>query len=62
MLTKLDAIFQNYSEIMFALDNDEAGSKATKLYMDRWQNSLIDIRFIYPNSKDINDFLCKSNE
>ncbi len=62
MLTKLDAIFQNYSEIMFALDNDEAGSKATKVYVDRLQNSLIDIRFIYPNSKDINDFLCKSNE
>lgn len=61
-LKKLDAIFQNYSEIMLALDNDEAGSKATKFYVDRWQNSLIDIRFIYPNSKDINDFLCKSNE
>lgn len=61
-LKKLDAIFQNYSEIMFALDNDEAGSKATKFYVDRWQNSLIDIRFIYPNSKDINDFLCKPNK
>lgn len=62
LTAKLDAIFESYSEIMFALDNDEAGSKATKFYVDRWQNSLIDIRFIYPNCKDINDFLCKSNE
>lgn len=60
MLTKLDAIFENYSEIMFALDNDEAGSKATKFYIEKWQNSLIDIRFIFPESKDINEFLCKS--
>lgn len=57
MLTKLDAIFESYSEIMFALDNDEAGSKATKFYIEKWQNSLIDIRFIYPNSKDLNEHL-----
>ena len=56
-LSKLDDVFESYLEIMFTLDNDEAGSKATKHYVDKWQNCLIDIRFIYQNSKDINDFL-----
>lgn len=57
MLTKLDVVLESYSEIMFALDNDEAGSKATKFYVEKWQNSLIDIRFIYQNSKDLNEYL-----
>lgn len=57
MLSRLDVIFESYSEIMFALDNDSAGDNATQLYIKKWQNRLIDIRFVFKEFKDLNDFL-----
>jgi len=57
LLSRLDVIFESYSEIMFALDNDSAGDNATQLYIKKWQNRLIDIRFIFKEFKDLNDFL-----
>ena len=60
MLSKVDHIFDIYGEILFALDNDSAGNKATENCMMKLNSPdmiCLDIRYIFSGSKDINEFL-----
>jgi len=61
MLNKLDVVFDKYEKVFLALDNDEAGTKATQKYLDVLDEKGIDIRYLYNNgSKDLNDYLLRS--
>lgn len=60
MLSKVDQVLNIYGELLFALDNDIAGSKATENCLRRWNSLDVvckDIRYIFEGSKDINEFL-----
>ena len=58
MLNKLDVVFEEYEKVLLALDNDEAGTKATQKYLGVLGEKGIDIRYLYNNgSKDLNEFL-----
>ena len=58
MLNKLDTVFEKYEKVLLALDNDEAGTKATQKYLEILGEKGIDIRYLYNNgSKDLNEFL-----
>lgn len=58
MLSKLDVVFEEYEKIFLALDNDEAGTKATQKHLEVLGQKGIDIRYLYNNgSKDLNEFL-----
>lgn len=58
MLSKLDVVFEEYEKIFLALDNDEAGTKATQKHLGVLGEKGIDIRYLYNNgSKDLNEFL-----
>ena len=60
MLSKVDHVFEIYGEILFALDNDAAGNKATENCMMKLNLPdmiCLDIRYIFNGSKDINEFL-----
>src|SRR5690554_2312129 len=58
MLNKLDIVFDKYEKVFLALDNDEAGTKATQKHLDVLGEKGIDIRYLYNNgSKDLNEFL-----
>lgn len=58
MLNKLDVVFEEYEKVLLALDNDEAGTKATQKYLEVLGEKGIDIRYLYNNgSKDLNDYL-----
>ena len=60
MLSKVDQVLNVYSELLFALDNDIAGSNATEDCLKKWNSGgarCKDIRHLFQGSKDINDFL-----
>lgn len=58
MLNKLDAVFDKYEKNFLALDNDEAGTKATQKHLEILGAKCADIRYLYKNgSKDLNDYL-----
>jgi len=58
MLNKLDAVFDEYEKVFLALDNDEAGTKATEKHLEILGVKCTDIRYLYKNgSKDLNDYL-----
>ena len=58
MLNKLDVVFEEYEKVLLALDNDEAGTKATQKYLGVLGEKGIDIRYLYnKGSKDLNEFL-----
>lgn len=58
MLSKLGVVFEEYEKIFLALDNDEAGTKATQKHLEVLGQKGIDIRYLYNNgSKDLNEFL-----
>ena len=60
MLSKVDHVLKVYSELLFALDNDVAGSNATENCLRKWNSTgarCKDIRYLFHGSKDINDFL-----
>jgi len=57
MLNKLDAVIEKYPRIILALDQDEAGLKATEKCMQKWKGKCTDSRDFYPGAKDINEFL-----
>ena len=57
MLSSLDLIAEQYKQIYLALDRDEAGEKATENCLEKWKEKSVDLRYLYPNSKDINEFL-----
>lgn len=56
MLSKADEILGDYTEILLALDNDVAGFKATEKCLQKYKTSK-DIRYLYSESKDLNDHL-----
>lgn len=58
MLNKLDVAFEEYEKVLLALDNDEAGAKATQKHLGVLGEKGIDIRYLYNNgAKDLNEFL-----
>lgn len=58
MLNKLDNVYEEYKKVFLALDNDEAGTKATQKYLEILGAKCTDIRYLYKNgSKDLNDYL-----
>ena len=58
MFNKLDVVFEEYKKVFLALDNDEAGTKATQKYLKILGAKCTDIRYLYKNgSKDLNDYL-----
>ncbi|MBD0723846.1 hypothetical protein B6A10_01490 [Flavobacterium sp. L1I52] len=60
MLSKVDKVLNVYAELLFALDNDVAGSNATENCLKKWNFAGVrckDIRYLFHGSKDINDFL-----
>ena len=57
MLNKLDAVIEKYPHIILAFDQDQAGLKATEKCMEKWKDRCSDSRSLYPNAKDINEFL-----
>lgn len=58
MLNQLSVISEEYEKVLLALDNDEAGTKATQKHLDVLGAKGIDIRYLYNNgSKDLNEFL-----
>lgn len=61
MLNKLDLVFEEYEKVYLALDNDEAGTKATQKYLEILGTKCTDIRYLYKNgSKDLNDYLLRN--
>lgn len=62
MLSKLNNVFNEYDQILFALDNDKAGINATEKHAALFLGKINDISYIYKNEyKDLNDYLisCK---
>lgn len=58
MLNKLDTVYEEYGKVFLALDNDEAGTKATQKHLEILGAKCTDIRYLYKNgSKDLNDYL-----
>lgn len=58
ILNKLDNVYEEYKKVFLALDNDEAGTKATQKYLEILGAKCTDIRYLYKNgSKDLNDYL-----
>lgn len=65
MHSKVDQVLNVYFEILFALDNDVAGSNATENCLKKWNltgRKCKDIRHLFLGSKDINDFLILKNK
>ncbi|WP_448606685.1 toprim domain-containing protein [Paenimyroides ceti] len=61
MLNKLDAVYEEYEKVFLALDNDEAGTKATQKHLEILGAKCTDIRYLYNNgSKDLNDYLLRN--
>ncbi len=61
MLNKLDVVFEEYEKVFLALDNDEAGTKATEKHLEILGAKCADIRYLYKNgSKDLNDYLLRN--
>ncbi|NIJ44430.1 DNA primase [Wenyingzhuangia heitensis] len=56
MLSKIDKVIKNYSQVFLAFDNDVAGSKGSEKCLQKYKNSK-DIRYLYSESKDLNDHL-----
>lgn len=59
MLIKVDSVFAQYKNVFLALDHDPAGEKATEKCIIKWKGKCVDIRYFYPNAKDVNEFLMK---
>lgn len=59
MLAKVDSILAQYKNVFLALDHDPAGEKATEKCIIKWKGKCVDIRYFYPNAKDVNEFLMK---
>lgn len=60
MLSKADEILISYPEILFALDNDNAGSNATEKKIKKWNTNKSfskDIRNLFEGFKDVNEYL-----
>jgi len=60
MLPKVDEVLKIYDELFFALDNDIAGSNATENCLKKLNPTKVtcrDIRYLFHEAKDINDFL-----
>jgi DNA primase len=60
MLSKADEVLNIYSEILFALDNDNAGSNATEKCLKKWNTDKLyskDIRYLFNGFKDVNEYL-----
>lgn len=60
MLSKADEVLNIYPEILFALDNDNAGSNATEKCLKKWsviKPSVKDIRYLFDGYKDLNEHL-----
>ncbi len=60
MLSKADGILISYPEILFALDNDNAGSNATEKKIKKWNTNKSfskDIRNLFEGFKDVNEYL-----
>lgn len=60
MLSKTDEVLSVYPEILFALDNDSAGSNATEKCLKKWNTdkfSSKDIRNLFDGFKDLNEYL-----
>lgn len=60
MLSKVDEVLNMYDELLFALDNDAAGSNATENCLKKWNTAEArcrDIRYLFQESKDINEYL-----
>ncbi|MBA5791666.1 toprim domain-containing protein [Flavobacterium sp. xlx-214] len=61
MLNKLDTVYEEYEKVFLALDNDEAGTKATQKQLEILGAKCTDIRYLYNNgSKDLNDYLLRN--
>ncbi|MDM1362508.1 toprim domain-containing protein [Myroides marinus] len=48
-----------YDIIICCFDNDDAGNKTTKKVQDAFPNRVKDGRYLYPNHKDLNDYIMK---
>lgn len=59
MLANLDVVVEKYNNIFLALDRDKVGTKATEKCMQKWKGKCRDLSYLYPNTKDVNDFLIK---
>jgi len=57
--SKIDPVIERYERIFLTLDSDEAGSKVTQKLLEKGSRKYSDFRNIFPNSKDINEFLMK---
>ena len=64
MLSKADEVLNIYSEILFALDNDNAASKISEKCLKKWNTdkfSSRDIRYLFDGFKDVNEYLIYKN-
>ncbi|MDM1408686.1 toprim domain-containing protein [Myroides sp. DF42-4-2] len=48
-----------YDIIICCFDNDDAGNKATEKVQNAFPNRVKDGRYLYPNHKDLNDYIMK---
>lgn len=46
-----------YDIIICCFDNDDAGNKTTEKVKNTFLNRVKDGRYLYPNHKDLNDFI-----
>jgi DNA primase len=59
-LSKADEVLNIYPEILFSLDNDNAGSNASEKCLKKWntdKSSSKDIRCLFDGFKDVNEYL-----
>ncbi|WP_165732206.1 toprim domain-containing protein [Polaribacter sp. 20A6] len=60
MLSKVDEVLISYPEILFALDNDTAGSNSSEKCLKKWNTDISsskDIRRLFEGFKDVNEYL-----
>ncbi|MDM1413264.1 toprim domain-containing protein [Myroides odoratimimus] len=51
----------NYERIYLCFDNDNTGNETTIYFQKKYENHTKDIRYLFKNHKDVNDYLINKN-
>lgn len=51
----------NYERIYLCFDNDNTGNETTVYFQKKYENHTKDIRYLFKNHKDVNDYLINKN-
>lgn len=57
----IHTVIKKYEKIYLSLDNDKSGDLATKYYLFNYPKKTKDIRYIFKDYKDLNDYITYNN-